>query len=836
MGSRFEKFSERARRVLSLAQDEAQRFNHNYIGTEHILLGLVRETEGVAARVLSSLSVDLSKVRSAVEFIIGRGEKPAQGEIGLTPRAKKVVELAVDEARRMNHTYIGTEHLLIGLLREGEGVAAGVLESLGVTLDKVRAETHRILSHTSGTGAQGSRSTSKTPTLDQLGIDLTVAAKADKLDPVIGREKEIERMVQILSRRTKNNPVLVGEPGVGKTAIVEALAQLISGGDVPDTLQGKRLVTLDMGALVAGTKYRGEFEERLKKVIEEIKTAGNCVLFIDEIHTIVGAGAAEGAVDASNILKPSLARGEIQCIGATTLDDYRKYVERDPALERRLQPVRVEEPSDDDTVAILMGVRSKYEDHHKVDISDEAIRTAALLAQRYIPDRFLPDKAIDLIDEAGSRVRLRGSVTPASVKDAMQVLEQVRKEKDEAIASQQYEAAAELRDRELRQNEDLDTLEKNWKEGENAERRVVTEDDIAEVVSMWTGIPVTRLAEEETERLLQMEGELHKRIIGQDEAIISVSKSVRRARAGLKDSRRPIGVFMFLGPTGVGKTELVRALAEFMFGDEDNMLRLDMSEFQERHTVARLIGAPPGYVGYDEGGQLTEGVRRKNYCAVLLDEIEKAHPEVFNILLQIFDAGHLTDARGRKVDFRNSIIIMTSNLGSDLIKRETSLGFAAKTTDAQTDDSAYERMKDKVMEEVKRFFRPEFLNRIDSTVVFHQLKQDEILEIVDLMMNQVRTELDEKEISLEITQAAKTYLGEKGFDPVLGARPLRRLIQNEIEDNLSDVVLNRTLVAGDVAMIDLDNDGAIKITSKKAKAKPKAKAKAEAEAETANSD
>jgi len=830
MGSRFEKFSERARRVLSLAQEEAQRFNHNYIGTEHILLGLVRETEGVAARVLSSLSVDLSKVRSAVEFIIGRGEKPAQGEIGLTPRAKKVVELAVDEARRMNHTYIGTEHLLIGLLREGEGVAAGVLESLGVTLDKVRAETHRILSHTSGTGTQGSRATSKTPTLDQLGIDLTVAAKSDKLDPVVGREKEIERMVQILSRRTKNNPVLVGEPGVGKTAIVEALAQLISGGDVPDTLQGKRLVTLDMGALVAGTKYRGEFEERLKKVIEEIKSAGNCVLFIDEIHTIVGAGAAEGAVDASNILKPSLARGEIQCIGATTLDDYRKYVERDPALERRLQPVRVEEPDKDDTVAILMGIRSKYEDHHKVNITDEAIRTAALLAQRYIPDRFLPDKAIDLIDEAGSRVRLRGSVTPASVKDAMQVLEQVRKEKDEAIASQQYEAAAELRDRELRQNENLDTLEKEWQEGENAERRVVTEDDIAEVVSMWTGIPVTRLAEEETERLLQMEGEIHKRIIGQDEAIVSVSKSVRRARAGLKDSRRPIGVFMFLGPTGVGKTELVRALAEFMFGDEDNMIRLDMSEFQERHTVARLIGAPPGYVGYDEGGQLTEGVRRKNYCAVLLDEIEKAHPEVFNILLQIFDAGHLTDARGRKVDFRNSIIIMTSNLGSDLIKRETSLGFTAKTNEAQTDDSAYERMKDKVMDEVKRFFRPEFLNRIDSTVVFHQLTRNEILEIVDLMMNQVRTELSEKEIALEITEAAKAHLGENGFDPVLGARPLRRLIQDEIEDSLSDEVLNRRLVAGDVAMIDFE-DEAIKITSKKAKAKPKAKAKAEPEAE-----
>ena len=840
MGSRFEKFSERARRVLSLAQEEAQRFNHNYIGTEHILLGLVRETEGVAARVLSSLSVDLSKVRSAVEFIIGRGEKPAQGEIGLTPRAKKVVELAVDEARRMNHTYIGTEHLLIGLLREGEGVAAGVLESLGVTLDKVRAETHRILSHTSGTGSQSSRgTTSKTPTLDQLGIDLTVAAKSEKLDPVIGREKEIERMVQILSRRTKNNPVLVGEPGVGKTAIVEALAQLISGGDVPDTLSGKRLVTLDMGALVAGTKYRGEFEERLKKVIEEIKASGNCVLFIDEIHTIVGAGAAEGAVDASNILKPSLARGEIQCIGATTLDDYRKYVERDPALERRLQPVRVEEPSDDDTVAILMGVRSKYEEHHKVDISDEAIRSAALLAQRYIPDRFLPDKAIDLIDEAGSRVRLRGSATPASVKDAMQVLEQVRKEKDEAIASQQYEAAAELRDRELRQNEDLDTLEKEWQEGENAERRVVTEDDIAEVVSMWTGIPVTRLAEEETERLLQMESELHKRIIGQDEAIIGISKSVRRARAGLKDARRPIGVFMFLGPTGVGKTELVRAMAEFMFGDEDNMIRLDMSEFQERHTVARLIGAPPGYVGYDEGGQLTEGVRRKNYCAVLLDEIEKAHPEVFNILLQIFDAGQLTDARGRKVDFRNSILVMTSNLGSDLIKRESTLGFAAKSNDAQTDESAYERMREKVMEEVKRFFRPEFLNRIDSTVVFHQLTQAEILEIVNLMMDQVRDELGEKEIDLELSEPAKVYLGEKGFDPILGARPLRRLIQNEIEDALSDEVLSRRLVAGDVAMIDLDSEGAIKITSKKAKAKakPKAKAKAEpeAEAETAAS-
>ena len=806
MGSRFEKFSERARRVLSLAQEEAQRFNHNYIGTEHILLGLVRETEGVAARVLSSLEVDLSKVRSAVEFIIGRGEKPAQGEIGLTPRAKKVVELAVDEARRMNHTYIGTEHLLIGLLREGEGVAAGVLESLGVTLDKVRAETHRILSHSSGSGSQGSRSTSRTPTLDQLGVDLTVAARNDKLDPVIGREKEIQRVVQILSRRTKNNPVLVGEPGVGKTAIVEALAQRIGSGDVPEALQGKRLVTLDMGALVAGTKYRGEFEERLKKVIEEIKSSGNCVLFIDEIHTIVGAGAAEGAVDASNILKPSLARGELQCIGATTLDDYRKYVERDPALERRLQPVRVEEPSNDDTIEILMGIRSRYEDHHKVNITDEAIRTATTLAARFIPDRFLPDKAIDLIDEAGSRVRLRGSVTPTSVKDAKESLEQVRKEKDEAIASQQYERAAELRDRELRHTDDLDTLEKEWQESLGKDRAEVTEEDIAEVVSMWTGIPVTRLAAEETERLLHMEQELHKRIIGQDEAIVNISKSVRRARAGLKDPRRPIGVFMFLGPTGVGKTELVRAMAEFMFGNEDAMIRLDMSEFQERHTVARLIGAPPGYVGYDEGGQLTEGVRRKNYCAILLDEIEKAHPDVFNILLQIFDAGQLTDARGRRVDFRNSILVMTSNLGSDLIKRETTLGFTVKSGDAQTAAASYDRMKEKVMDEVKRFFRPEFLNRIDATIVFHQLDETEILAIVDLMMDQVRKELEEKKIGLELTEEAKKHLAEKGFDPVLGARPLRRLIQNEVEDALSDEVLGGNLKDGDVAVVDFKDD------------------------------
>ena len=809
MGSRFEKFSERARRVLSLAQEEAQRFNHNYIGTEHILLGLVRETEGVAARVLSGLSVDLGKVRSAVEFIIGRGEKPTQGEIGLTPRAKKVVELAVDEARRMNHTYIGTEHLLIGLLREGEGVAAGVLESLGVSLEKVRTETHRILSNSSTSGSQGTRSATKTPTLDQLGIDLTVAAKSDKLDPVIGRQQELERVVQILSRRTKNNPVLVGEPGVGKTAIVEAMAQRISSGDVPDTLQGKRLVTLDMGALVAGTKYRGEFEERLKKVIEEIKTAGNCVLFIDEIHTIVGAGAAEGAVDASNILKPSLARGEIQCIGATTLDDYRKYVERDPALERRLQPVRVEEPNDDETVQILDGIKKQYEDHHNVEITEEAVKAATMMATRYLPDRFLPDKAIDLLDEAGSRVRLRGSATPGPVKEAMQALEDVKKEKDDAIASQQYELAAELRDKELTLNQNLEELEKEWREGRLKDRAQVTEEDIAEVVSMWTGIPVTRLAQEETERLLQMEQELHKRIIGQDEAIVNISKAVRRARAGLKDPRHPIGVFLLLGPTGVGKTELVRALSEFMFGNEDNMIRLDMSEFQERHTTARLIGAPPGYVGYDEGGQLTEGVRKKNYCCVLMDEIEKAHPEVFNILLQIFDAGQLTDARGRRVEFRNSIIVMTSNLGSDLIKRDSTMGFAVKADDAQSEVQAYERMKEKVLDEVKRFFRPEFLNRLDATIVFHQLARPEILEIVDLMMAMVAKELEEKEIGLETTDAARDHLGEKGFDPVLGARPLRRLIQNEVEDALSDALLSGNIKEGDIAVVDLDEDGKI---------------------------
>ena len=824
MGSRFEKFSERARRVLSLAQEEAQRFNHNYIGTEHILLGLVRETEGVAARVLANLGIDLNKVRSAVEFIIGRGEKPVQGEIGLTPRAKKVVELAVDEARRMNHTYIGTEHLLIGLLREGEGVAAGVLESLGITLDKVRTETHRILSQSSpASSGYGARTTTKTPTLDQLGIDLTAAARSNKLDPVIGRNSEIQRVIQILSRRTKNNPVLMGEPGVGKTAIVEALAQRIASGEIPDTLQGKRLVTLDMGALVAGTKYRGEFEERLKKVIEEIKSSANCVLFIDEMHTIVGAGAAEGAVDAANILKPSLARGELQCIGATTVDDYRKHVERDPALERRFQPIMVNEPTVEETASILMGVKARYEEHHHLEITEEAVKAAATLASRFIADRFLPDKAIDLIDEASSRVRLKTSTTPISVKEAVKLLENVRKEKDEAIGAQQYEFAAELRERELQLTEKMEGLEQEWHEEQDKERHSVTSEDIAEVVSMWTGIPVTRLAMEETERLLHMEQELHKRIVGQEEAIVSISKAVRRARTGLKDPRRPIGAFLFLGPTGVGKTELVRALAEFMFGGEDNLVRLDMSEFQERHTVARLIGAPPGYIGYEEGGQLTEAVRRKSYCTILLDEIEKAHPEVFNILLQIFDDGHLSDAKGRKVDFRNCIVVMTSNLGSDLIRKETALGFSIKADEAQSAQHAYDTMKDKVMNEVKKFFRPEFLNRIDTSVVFHALSQENILSIVDLMMIQVREELAEKQISLEVTEAAREYLAEKGYDPNFGARPLRRLIQDVVEDKLSEKLLGGEIHEGDVAILDVDGDETIiRLKEKEAEALPEA--------------
>jgi len=734
MAGRFEKFSERARRVLTLAQEEAQYLNHSYIGTEHILLGLVREEEGVAAKVLTNLGVGLNKVRSAVEFIIGRGERPSSGQIGLTPRAKRVIELAIDEARHLSHNYIGTEHLLLGLLSEGEGVAARVLDSFGITLERARAETIHFLNQ----GVPRSRLTrapGRTPALDQLGIDLTAAARAGKLDPVIGRVKEISRVIQILSRRTKNNPALVGEPGVGKTAIVEGLAHRIVAGDVPETLEGKRIITLDMGTLVAGTKYRGEFEERLKKIIDEIKTAGNCVLFVDEFHTIVGAGAAEGAVDAASILKPSLARGELQCIGATTLDDYRKYVERDAALERRFQPVLVEEPSVNESLEILRGIKERYEEHHRLTISDEALKSAATLAARYIPDRFLPDKAIDLVDEAASRVRIMHRTIPFTLKEARQVEDSVRKDKEAALATQQYDYAAELRHRELQIQEKIKKLEEEWQAEQEQEKPVVTAEDIAEVVSMWTGIPVVQLASDETKRLLHMEEAIHKRIIGQDEAINTIAKAVRRARAGLKDLRHPIGNFIFLGPTGVGKTELVRALAEFMFGSEDALIRLDMSEFMERHSVARLVGAPPGYVGYDEGGQLTEAVRRKSYCAILLDEIEKAHPDVFNILLQIFDDGHLTDAKGRRVDFRNSIIVMTSNIGAELIRKGSTIGFASHSDETKTQQLAYEKMKEKLLGELKKTFRPEFLNRIDGVVVFHALTKEHIRKIVDLMLS-----------------------------------------------------------------------------------------------------
>ena len=811
MASRFEKFSERARRVLSLAQEEAQRFNHNYIGTEHILLGLVRENEGTAAKVLGGLGIELNKIRSAVEFIIGKGDTAASGEIGLTPRAKKVIELAVDEARRLNHHYIGTEHLLIGLMREGEGVAAGVLESLGVTLDKVRGETNSVLNKggRSSKGRSTSKASTKTPTLDQLGVDLTEKANDGKLDPTVGREKEIERVTQILSRRTKNNPVLIGEPGVGKTAIVEALAQRIASDDVPGTLQGKRLVTLDMGSLVAGTKYRGEFEERLKKVIEEIKSAGNCVLFIDEIHTMVGAGAAEGAVDAANILKPSLARGEMQTIGATTLDDYRKYVERDPALERRFQPVRVEEPSVDETVEILRGVKEKYEEHHQLEIADSAIQSAASLASRFIADRFLPDKAIDLIDEASSRVRIHHSMAPISVKEATQVLDSVRKEKDEAISGRQYEYAAELRDKEVSLSEKLEDIKKEWEEEKGDQQPIVEEENIEEVVSMWTGIPVTRLAAAESERLIKMEEALHKNVIGQEEAIETVSKAVRRARSGLKNPKRPTGAFIFLGPTGVGKTYIVKKLAEFLFGSEDSMIRLDMSEFMERHAVARLVGAPPGYIGYAEGGQLPAAVRRKSDSVILLDEIEKAHPEVFNILLQIFDDGHLTDSKGRKVDFRNTIIVMTSNIGSDLIRQDRSLGFNARTEGSQDEEVAYNRMKDNVLDEVKHFFRPEFLNRIDGTVVFHALSRDHMEDIVNILMQEVASNLLEKGISLEVTDPAREWLAEEGYDPTFGARPLRRLIQDTVEDKLSDALLAGEIGPADTAIVDIDEDNIV---------------------------
>ena len=819
MADRFDKFTERARRVLTLAQEEAHRFNHNYIGTEHILLGLVREGDGVAAKVLANLGVELNKVRSAVEFIIGRGDRTVLGEIGLTPRAKKVIELAVDEARRLTHSYIGTEHLLLGLVREGEGIAAGVLESLGVNLERVRAETTRILSQSApqATPAGGARTATRTPTVDQLGIDLTQAARNNQLDPVIGRSSELERVVQILSRRTKNNPVLIGEPGVGKTAIAELLAQRIVAGDVPETLQNKRLLTLDIGSLVAGTKYRGEFEERLKKVVEEIKGAGNCILFIDELHMLVGAGAAEGAVDAANILKPSLARGELQCIGATTLDEYRKHIERDAALERRFQPIKVEEPSVEETVEILKGIRARYEEHHKLKISDAALTAAAELSARYVIDRFLPDKAIDLIDEASSRVRIRRAATPPSMKEALKGLESLRREKEQAISAQQYEYAAELRDRELKLQEKIGEMG-DWEEGEEGiATPVVSEDDISEVISMWTGVPVSRIASEESARLIKMEESLKAKVVGQDEAINTIARAVRRARAGLKDPKRPIGVFLFLGPTGVGKTYLARKLAEFMFDSEDNMIKLDMSEFSEKHTVSRLVGAPPGYVGYEDGGQLTDTVRRKSYCVILLDEIEKAHPDVFNLLLQIFDEGRLADAKGRKVDFRNTIIIMSGNVGSDLIKRDSRLGFGTTgDDDLATAEDRYNRMKDKVLAETKNIFKPEFINRIDSTVVFRALTKEDIRKVVDLDLVGVTRQLAAKGVSIVVTDEAKEWLGEKGYDHAFGARPLRRLIQDSIEDRLSEMLLSGEFGSGDTVTVERrpeDDGGGIVILS-----------------------
>ncbi len=810
---RFDKFTDRARKVLTLAQDEAQRFNHNYIGTEHLLLGLVREGEGVAARVLENMNVELPKVRTAVEFIIGRGDRPVVGEVGLTPRAKRVIELAIDEARRLGHNYIGTEHLLLGLVREGEGIAAGVLESLGVNLDKVRHEVIRVLSQSSSAGpAQETKRASKTPTVDQLGINLTEAARLGKLDPVIGREKEIERVIQILSRRTKNNPALIGEPGVGKTAIAEGLAHRIVNGDVPETLLNKRVLTLDIGSLVAGTKYRGEFEERLKKIIEELRSTNDAVLFIDELHTLVGAGAAEGAIDAANILKPPLARGELQCIGATTLDEYRKYIERDAALERRFQPVMVEEPTLEQSVEILMGIRERYEQHHKVTITDDAVKAAVDLSIRYITDRHLPDKAIDLIDEAASRVRLRYASAPPPLREAQKDLDRITREKDSAINSQEYEEAATLRETEAAARQKVDDLRAAWQASISNEQPKVDEEEIAQVVAMWTGIPVTRIAEEESERLLHMEDDLHKRVIGQQEAIEIVSKAVRRARAGLKDPKRPIGSFVFLGPTGVGKTELAKALAEFMFGSEDALIKIDMSEFMERHNVSRLVGAPPGYVGFDEGGQLTEAVRRKSYAVVLLDEIEKAHPEVFNMLLQILEDGHLSDAKGRRVDFRNCIIIMTSNLGARQLQTNSSLGFRQQgDTDEARATASYELMREKVDKELKATFRPEFLNRIDATVVFRSLTVEEIRLIVDLMLARVRDRLKAQGMALEVTQAAKDHIIKIGYDVAYGARPLRRVIQNMVEDVLAEQLLLGKYPHGTTVIVEKGSEAGLDI-------------------------
>lgn len=803
----FGRFTERAQKVLALSQEEAIRLKHNNIGTEHILLGLVREGEGIAAKALYGLGLSAEKIQEEVETLIGNGQEISQ-TIHYTPRAKKVIELSMDEARKLGHSYVGTEHILLGLIREGEGVAARVLTNLGVSLNKARQQVLQLLGNSEASVQGGSAASVSTPTLDSLARDLTAIAREDSLDPVIGRSKEIQRVIEVLSRRTKNNPVLIGEPGVGKTAIAEGLAQQIVHNEVPETLRDKRVMTLDMGTVVAGTKYRGEFEDRLKKVMDEIRQAGNIILFIDELHTLIGAGGAEGAIDASNILKPSLARGELQCIGATTLDEYRKYIEKDAALERRFQPIQVDEPTIDESIQILKGLRDRYEAHHRVSITDEAIEAAVKLSDRYIADRFLPDKAIDLIDEAGSKVRLRSFTTPPNLKELELKLEEVRKEKDAAVQSQEFEKAAALRDTEQKLREQLEETKKSWKAKQGRENSEVTVDDIALVVSSWTGVPVTKLAQTETERLLHLEEILHSRVIGQEEAVLAVAKAVRRARAGLKDPKRPIGSFIFLGPTGVGKTELARALAEAMFGDEDAMIRIDMSEYMEKHSTSRLVGSPPGYVGFEEGGQLTEKVRRKPYSVVLLDEIEKAHPDVFNILLQVLDDGRLTDSKGRTVDFSNTIVIMTSNVGADALKRNKSVGFTIQ----DTVEADYKDMKDKVLEELKKAFRPEFLNRVDETIVFHSLEKKHLNEIVTLMAKELSDRLKEHHIELVLTDAAKEKVAEKGYDPEYGARPLRRSIQKNIEDRLSEEMLKGNIKEGQKVLVDV-KDGELTFAS-----------------------
>ncbi len=804
--SMWEPFTERARRSIVLAQEEAQRLGNNYIGTEHILLGIISEGESLAAKVLESLGVNLAKVRQEVEAIVGRGGQTVQQEMVFTPRAKRVIELAFEEARQLNHNYIGTEHLLLGLIREGEGVAARVLTNLGVDPAKVRVQTTSLL------GAEGQppapKGKSKTPTLDAYGRDLTQLARENKLDPVIGRSNEIERVIQILSRRTKNNPALIGEPGVGKTAIAEGLAQRVIKGDIPDPLRDKRVITLDLAGLVAGTKYRGEFEERMKRVMDEIRgAAGEIILFIDELHTLVGAGAAEGAIDASNIIKPALARGELQCIGATTLNEFRKHIEKDSALERRFQPVMVGEPSVEETVEILMGLRDRYEAHHKVQITDSALAAAAKLSDRYITDRFLPDKAVDLIDEASSRVRLQATLPPQSIRDIDAQLRKVIAEKESVVKNQEFEKAASVRDREEKLRLEKSKLEEEWqqKKAQNADKMLkVTEDDVAEIVSSWTKIPVSRLAQAETEKLLNMGAQLHQRVVGQEEAINVITRAIRRSRAGLKNPNRPIGSFLFLGPTGVGKTEVARSVAEFMFDDEESMIRIDMSEYMEKYSVSRLVGAPPGYVGYEEGGQLTEAVRRRPYSVVLLDEIEKAHPDVFNLLLQVLDDGRLTDSQGRQVDFKNCVIVMTSNVGATGMQTTTDIGFRPSKGSEEDEAKGYERMKNKVLEEIKHTFRPEFLNRIDEVVVFHQLTKAQIEEIVGLELEKVLREVRAQEMNLKVTEAAKSLLAKKGWDPQFGARPLRRAIQRNVEDELAEEMLKGTFTAGDHILADID--------------------------------